>query len=60
MSDTLTVDGLKSEQVELQGSFDKAREVFDKARATYETAKASLVKFNNKYGRVLEVLESSE
>ena len=60
MGDEITVAGMQKEQAELQGYFDRAREAFDEVRVVYETAKANLVKFNNKYGRVLEVLDSSE
>lgn len=60
MGDEITVAGMQKEQKELRNSFHSARKSFDKAQKTYETAKRNLVKFNNKYGRVLEVLDSSE
>ena len=54
----ITVEGMQKEQAQLRKVFDEARKAFEKSQVAYAKAKAALVGFNNKYGRVLEVLES--
>lgn len=54
----ITVKGLKQEKMDLQKAYDAARTSSEKAVEVYAKAKDALVKFNNGYGRVLQVLES--
>ena len=60
MSKTISVEGLQKDQKKLTESFHKELAVFTKAQKVYEKAKLELVTFNNKYGRVLEVLDAAE
>lgn len=60
MAKELTIKGLQKEQKDLTAAFHSAREAFDEAQAAYKTAKDNLVEFSNSYGRVLQVLDSTE
>ena len=47
---------LPAMQERIQLKFSQAQENLERARKTYSAAKQSLVAFNNKYGRVIEIL----
>lgn len=60
MPDKVTVDGLVAKQAELQAAYDEAHVISQDAKAECEKAAAELVEFNNKYGRVLQMMREDE
>jgi len=59
MSNYATVDDLVAKRVELLDAFLSSQQALENAKKTYSVAKKELVKFNSKYGRVLEVMEEA-
>ncbi len=50
---------LTKEQGKLQALFEKEQKAFQSTRKKYDAAKTELVKFNDKYGRVLQLIKES-
>lgn len=56
MTDAISVKTLQKTQTGLQKKFEKAQTAMQDAQAVHATEKAALEKFNNKYGRVLQMM----
>ena len=55
--ENLTVEGLLARQKELQFRYDSAQATYHASKTLYEERKATLVEFNNKYGRVIQMMQ---
>lgn len=60
MTDAISVADLQKKQGELQETFEKSQKSLQDAKAGYDKAKAELVAFNNKFGRVLQMMREDE
>ncbi len=56
----MKVADLAPMQAALQEKFDAAQVARDKANAAYKVAKGDLVDFNNRYGRVIQLMAGDE
>lgn len=59
MTDQITVDDLVAKRVELLDAFLSSQASLEEAKKAYVVAKKELTRFNDKYGRVLEVMEEA-
>lgn len=57
MADAVSVKDLKAKQDVLRKRFEGAQSKLQDAQKEHYEAKAKLVEFNNKYGRVLRLME---
>jgi len=57
MTDAISIQQVRDEQKVLQAEFEEARQTVYDAKEKYTEAKAVLMKFNNKFGRVLEMMK---
>ena len=56
MADEISVKDIKATQEKLQAEFEKIQADMYSARDRYNECKARLVAFNNKYGRILQIM----
>ena len=59
MTDQITVDDLVAKRVELLDAFLSSQASLEEAKKAYVVAKKALTRFNDKYGRVLKVMEEA-
>jgi len=57
MTDAISVAQLVATQKKLQAAHDKAQGAMQDAQGKYGEKKAALCKFNDKYGRVIAMME---
>lgn len=60
MSEIKTISDMTKASVSYQKSFEWAQDELVKAKAEYVKAKAALQGFNEKYGRVVKLLEEED
>ncbi len=59
MNDTLSLDTLEVAQKALQEDYDKASQAMYAAKGKHAKKKDALVTFNNKYGRVIALMQEA-
>lgn len=52
-----SIEELKDQKNNLQTEFEEAQKIMQDAQALYAEKKATLTTFNDKYGRVLQMME---
>ncbi len=57
MKNNISVKELKIQKDNLQEEFEEAQEIMQDAQTTYAEKKDTLITFNNKYGRILQMIE---
>ena len=57
MTDAVSITKIQIEQDGLQAEFEQAQKILQDATVEYKEIKTRLVKFNNKYGRVLQMMK---
>jgi len=57
MTDAVSIKDIQAQQDVLQKAYDAATIVFNDARAKHQEVKGELMVFNNKYGRVLQLMK---
>lgn len=57
MTKAVSVKSVKADQVVLQEKYEEVRLIFYDAQADLKAAKDELCTFNNKYGRVIAMME---
>ena len=56
MSDPQSVADMQKQQEKLQFEFNNAQKAIQNAVEEYKEVKAALVKFNDKYGRIIQII----
>lgn len=60
MTTAVSVKSVKAKQVALHKEYEKARAVYDVAIAGLKEKKLALCTFNDKYGRVIAMMEADK
>ena len=60
MSDPQSVADMQKQQEKLQSEFNNAQKAMLDAVEEYKEVKATLVKFNDKYGRIIQILNEEK
>lgn len=56
MTDAISVASIKAQQEALQATFEQAQARVQEAQSMYVEKKIALITFNNKYGRVIAMM----
>lgn len=57
IKNNISVKELKMQKNNLQAEFEEAQEIMQDAQTMYAEKKDTLITFNNKYGRILQMIE---